>query len=330
VNCAKVGIVIPAYNAARYIAHCLESALAQDYPNLHVYVVDDASTDNTCEVVAQVVERFPGRVTWRTREDNRGGGFTRQEATELALSDECSYIAPLDADDIRKPNTIGRQVEVLESSRDLGVCYAKTDFIHGSGAPVAGPGWERLAALLNGVPQGEVWDHLITHGKIGTMDTIVIRDVVARACRYETAFHYLEDLDYQAQIATLPNTSRFAALDEVVASYRFHSHQSVDRIKQQDFVRLVYQTTRKIALRVFWRLQQQSRAVPPRRRRHLWRLLSLRVMLNALRHGTWGDLPSLVMNVLMPIERLEAEFRAGESESLREVLGVWARNGEAL
>jgi glycosyltransferase involved in cell wall biosynthesis len=326
----KVGIVIPAYNAARYVGQCLESALSQDYPSLHVYLVDDASTDNTCEVVSQTAKQFPGRITWLTRRQNKGEAFTRQEATEMALSDGCKYIAPLDADDLRKPNSLRRQIDALEAASDAGCCYGQTDFIHTDGKPYANPWWERLAALLKGVPRGEVWARLVTRGKIGTMDTVVIRDDVARACRYEPGFKYLEDLDYLAQIATLPRHSRFVPVDEVVATYRFHAAQSSNRIAPCTFFGLVYHTMRKIAFRVFWRLERQGRPVRPGRRRHLWRLLILRAMYNAARWGTWSDLRSLVLDFLMPIRCIEAEFRSEEAEQLQEILGVWATDGERL
>ncbi len=313
----KVGIVIPAYNAERYIAECLESALDQDYPRFHIYVVDDASTDDTCKVIEQFMKSCPDRVTWVSREQNRGPGFTRQEVTEMALADGCKYIAPLDADDVRKPNTLACQVSLLEETSDAGICYGRTDFLSSKGKLRIGSRWERYVAKLKGQPEGEVWEHLITYGKLGTIDTIVIRDQAARLCSYGCDIPWLEELDYMAQIATLPQYSRFIAIDEVVASYRFHRNQSPSAHDPEEFPRLVYNVTRDIALRVFHRLEEQGRPVPLRKRRRLWRRLVARTFLRFARKMKRSEMRVFGQDFLMPIQRLEVSCLglkgAGES-----------------
>lgn len=327
-NHAKAGIVIPAYNAGRYITQCVESALAQDYPFLHIYVVDDASTDNTCEALHDIARRSAGRITWNARSENRGAAFTRQEVTQQAISDGCSYIIPLDADDLRKPNTISRQIEALDSAKNAALCYGCTDFIHADGSPYLKPRWERYAAILKRLPQGEVWKHLITRGKIGTMDTVVIRSDAAASCCYEPAFRVFEDVDYLSQIATLPSRCHFVALRDVVATYRFHGRQSSDCIGRERFFALAYETMCRIAVRIFWRLDKQGRPLPVTMRRRLWRLLVLRSFLMACRNSAWRDTIRLAADFLTPIERLESSLRTGDRASFQEVLGVWDTTGD--
>ena len=77
---AKVGVVIPAYNAAPFISDCLRSAVAQDYDNLRVYVVDDASTDETPAIINQIAAEYPDRIKWKLKAKNQGEASTRQEA----------------------------------------------------------------------------------------------------------------------------------------------------------------------------------------------------------------------------------------------------------
>ena len=322
----KVGIVIPAFNAERFIEDCLHSTIDQDYDNFRIFVVDDASTDRTLDVITGIAAAHPDKITWHTRPDNRGEAFTRQEATEMALADGCDYIAPLDADDVRKPGMIGRQVAILEQTPNAAVCYGRSDIINSRGELHSNPRWERRIAWLKGLPEGEVWSNLIAFGKLGTMDTVVIRAEAARMCRYDPNFRYFADVDYLAQIATLAQNANFVALDEIVASYRFHAGQAL-RIGSEELVRVMYHTMQTVAMRVFCRLEKQGRPVPCRKRRKLWRLLVARTILNAVRRREWGGMSDLARDLAMPIRRLEARYRQLKGAGkLDELLGAWAKD----
>jgi glycosyltransferase involved in cell wall biosynthesis len=321
----KVGIVVPAYNAERYIEECLYSAINQNYPCVHVYVVDDASTDHTSEIVAKVASSYPDRITWYSRSVNKGEGFTRQEVIEIAMSDGCSYIAPLDADDLRTHDSITNQVALLEKNSNAGACYGKFDIIHSNGKPFTGMCWEKLLVWAKGLPEGDIWDSLIAYGTVGIGSAIVIRAEVANICRYDPKFRYFTDLDYWAQITTSPRYSRIIAFDGVVYTYRFHAHQAMNRIDPHELLSLRYTTMQIIGLRVFHRLEQQGRAVPCSKRRRLWRLLTLRTMINAIRQGDWTRLIDLKRDFVKPITRLEAIYRDLKSEGrIHELLGAWA------
>ena len=53
-----VSIIIPMYNAEKYIGECLDSILAQTFQDFEVIVVDDCSTDNSCAVVESYLPKF--------------------------------------------------------------------------------------------------------------------------------------------------------------------------------------------------------------------------------------------------------------------------------
>ena len=95
----KISVVIPAYNAARFLPRCLESVFAQTLQPEEVIVVDDGSTDNTGEVAAALGARVISR---------RNGGLSAARNTGInGASSE--WIALLDADDLWAPDKLERQ-----------------------------------------------------------------------------------------------------------------------------------------------------------------------------------------------------------------------------
>ncbi|HPF98905.1 MAG TPA: glycosyltransferase [Kiritimatiellia bacterium] len=112
-----VSVCIGAYNRERYIRETLDSVFAQTYPNLEVIVVDDASTDRTVEIV----QSYGDRVKLIRREVNSGiCPVTRNQAARAATG---AYLAFLDSDDKWYPDKTQRQVEFLESHRDVPLCH---------------------------------------------------------------------------------------------------------------------------------------------------------------------------------------------------------------
>jgi glycosyltransferase involved in cell wall biosynthesis len=106
-----VSILIPAFNAEKWISDTLRSALAQTYPHLEVVVVDDGSTDGTF----QVVQKFEADGVRLVTQQNQGAAATRNAAYKLCNGD---YIQWLDADDLLSPDKVQKQVEAAEQISD--------------------------------------------------------------------------------------------------------------------------------------------------------------------------------------------------------------------
>ena len=113
-----VSILIPCYNAERWIAEAIESALAQTWSLKEVVVVDDGSTDRSLEII----QRFDGRIRWETG-PNRGGNAARNRLLELANGEWLQY---LDADDYLLPEKVACQVNALQQHPDSDVIYSPT------------------------------------------------------------------------------------------------------------------------------------------------------------------------------------------------------------
>jgi succinoglycan biosynthesis protein ExoO len=98
----RVSVIIPAYNAEKYIAQAIRSALEQTERDIEVLVVDDASTDGTVDVIKSFSD---GRLRLMVNERNRGPSYTRNLAIQMARG---KWIALLDSDDWFAPERIQR------------------------------------------------------------------------------------------------------------------------------------------------------------------------------------------------------------------------------
>ena len=93
-----ISVIIPLYNAEKYIGDCLESLLTQTFQDFEVIVVDDCSTDNSLAVVESYAQKFNGRLKLAAPEKNSGGGGYIPRNIGLNLS--CGeYVFFVDADD---------------------------------------------------------------------------------------------------------------------------------------------------------------------------------------------------------------------------------------
>ncbi len=121
-----VSVVIPAYNAAKYIGRAIDSVLAQTRPADEIIVVDDGSTDNT----ADVAHGYGDKIRF-IRQENAGASVARNTGIEAATSE---WIAFLDADDEWLPQKLQLQTEHLRRNPNLVWttgnfirCYCDTD-----------------------------------------------------------------------------------------------------------------------------------------------------------------------------------------------------------
>src|SRR5215470_13641440 len=106
-----ISILIPAYNAERWIAETISSALAQTWPRKEIIVVNDGSIDQTLRVARQFESKGVSVVT----QENQGVCAARNKAYELCQGD---YIQWLDADDLLSRDKIAEQMAAAEECQD--------------------------------------------------------------------------------------------------------------------------------------------------------------------------------------------------------------------
>jgi glycosyltransferase involved in cell wall biosynthesis len=117
-----VSVVIPCHNYARYLPDAVSSVLAQTFRAWELVIVDDGSTDDTVEVVQDLVARHPDRCIRLLQQANAGVSAARNTGIEASAG---RYILPLDADDVIAPMMLEKTVEVLDGNPDIAI--ASTD-----------------------------------------------------------------------------------------------------------------------------------------------------------------------------------------------------------
>jgi glycosyltransferase involved in cell wall biosynthesis len=119
-----VSVIVPLYNAEKYIGQCIASVLAQTWPNIEVIIVDDGSTDGSYETA----QKYEGNHVMILRQTNSGASIARNKGLSVAKG---SFVQFLDADDILSTNKIAAQMELLKNSPDkVAVCSTVHFFDH--------------------------------------------------------------------------------------------------------------------------------------------------------------------------------------------------------
>ena len=114
-----VSIITPCYNSARFIAQTIDSVLAQSYPFWEMIIVDDGSTDDSCDIVAGYLKKDP-RIKHITLTQNNGTSKARNVAIKAAKG---RYIAFLDSDDLWLAEKLTTQINFMRH-HNVGFTYA--------------------------------------------------------------------------------------------------------------------------------------------------------------------------------------------------------------
>ena len=132
-----VSIIMPSWNTAKFIAASIESVIAQTYTNWELIIVDDCSTDNTDEVVADVIKRhcdtsschpreggdlLSQKIRYLKNDHNMGAALTRNRALRESKGE---WIAFLDSDDLWTPDKLEKQIAFM---REHGYVLSYTEY----------------------------------------------------------------------------------------------------------------------------------------------------------------------------------------------------------
>jgi tetratricopeptide (TPR) repeat protein len=186
-NPELVSVIIPNYNHARYIGDAIESVLAQDYHNYEIIVVDDGSTDNSREVVAQFGDTV--KYIWQ---ENQGLSAARN--TGIAVSSG-AYIGLLDADDLYEPHFMSTLVPLMKRRPEIDGVHCGYRFVDHLDNPL--PQIEARS-----IPEGRLYEQLLGSNFLAPESMLVRRYCYDVAGNFDSSLRALEDWDMWLRISS--------------------------------------------------------------------------------------------------------------------------------
>jgi glycosyltransferase involved in cell wall biosynthesis len=182
-----VSVLLAVHNGAPFVAAAVESVLGQTFHDLELLVVDDASTDDTPEILAAVADRRLGVL----RNDEQAG---LARSLNRGLDDAAGrYVARLDADDVAQPDRLERQVEAIQRQSGVAVLGSAISDLNADGDV-------GRTHVLPGGARALRW-HALFSSPFFHPTVLVDRELLDRqGLRYDPAFLESEDYDLWTRV----------------------------------------------------------------------------------------------------------------------------------
>lgn len=224
-----VSIITPAFNSQAYIENCIQSVLAQTIDSWELIVVDDASEDETQEIVRDYM-RKDQRIKLIEQKINKGPAVARNLAIEAASG---RYIAFLDSDDAWFSNKLERQIEFMETIK----------------APLAYTGYKKMnengQIMSDGVrvPFQVTYNTLLNSCVIGCLTAIYDTSSIGKVYMPEIK----KGQDYALWLKILKKGYVAHGLNEPLATYRVRRNSvSSNKLKAAKYQWMIYRTVEKL------------------------------------------------------------------------------------
>lgn len=213
-NFPLVSVICLCYNQARFVTEAIESVIKQTYTNLQIIIVDDASADNSVAEIQKVVDKNPF-IEFIALDKNQGNCKAFNIAWAKAKGD---FIIDFACDDIMLPDRIKHQVEFFQAlDTDYGVIFTDAIYVDEKGKFLYNHVENlRTKKLLTDVPQGDVYEELISTYFISSPTMMIRREVLESLNGYDETLAY-EDFDFWIRSA---RNYKYAFLDEKLTEVR--------------------------------------------------------------------------------------------------------------
>ncbi|MGN5653221.1 glycosyltransferase family 2 protein [Bacillus sp. Brlt_9] len=204
-----VSVIVPLYNAEKYIEETMESILNQTYKNIEIVIVDDGSKDRSSSIVKNLKKKYPEQIKYILQE-NQGVSVARNTGIENASGE---YISFLDSDDLWHPTKIEKQITSMQKN-NMNACYCGyMNFYEETG--------ERVENTTNFV-KGNMTKAFLTHQVFAQTSTWIFKKsiVMDHNIRFTPGCSWGEDLEFLFKLMSVTNV---CYVDEYLTYYRILS-----------------------------------------------------------------------------------------------------------
>lgn len=204
-----ITVVIPTYNRALTIERAVKSVITQTYKNLEIIIVDDASTDNTCDILNKL--EIENNIHIIKHEQNMGGSVARNTGIYAAKGE---YIAFLDSDDEWLPNKLSEQMKIIRKDKEVGMVYTNYYLVDQD--------TNKIMSLYTNKHINNVLYNLLFCNFIGSTSTILVKkDCMMKICGFDANLPSCQDWDIYIRIAHL---YKIVGIDEPLIKYYIHNN----------------------------------------------------------------------------------------------------------
>lgn len=204
-------VVMPCYNAARRIEDAIRCVQAQTFEDWRLWVVDDASTDDTAAIVGRFAEADP-RIRLVKLSRNRGASAARNYGAFSHATG--AYVAFLDADDVWSPDRLAVFDALFRRAPSITALYSRVAFVGEA------DGARNVASAISIDPLALC--DVLGDNPVCTMSNLVVRaDAYARVGGLDEQLTHTEDLDLLMRM--ILDGAVICGVDRVLASYRLGS-----------------------------------------------------------------------------------------------------------
>lgn len=215
-------VIVPCYNLGRFLPDALNSVLAQTDPRWECIVVDDASTDNTAEVVGRFATQ-DSRFKYIRNEANLHVSLTRNKGIKASKGD---YIVCLDADDMLESNAIEVLRRALDHDRSIDIAYGKLRLISEDGTPRNSVHeWPDVFRFEK---------QIVGENQVPTM-CMMRRSVIERTGGYRKRISPVEDADLWTRAASIGLVPKLVT-DSTTLVYRLRQRSLSRSMPQKNWV----------------------------------------------------------------------------------------------
>jgi len=188
-----VSVICISYNHENFVEAAVKSVIDQTYSNIEIIIIDDASTDNSPEIIARIVQNYP-QIKFIKNSENLGNCKSFNKGLTVAKG---KYIIDLAADDILLPNRITSGLNTFESNdHTYGVNYTNAELIDENSIIID----HHFKTNSNGdakhkPPEGDIFKDLIARYIVCTPTMMIKKEVLDYLGGYDEDLFY-EDFDF--------------------------------------------------------------------------------------------------------------------------------------